>query len=120
MCIDFVDDIKFSIDYASFEDVCKHFDLDESMREVLFKRLKQVDGIAIYKNKTLVNLNKFYNAIMVFKDLPNASVKPLNWDISSIKNKVGASKPINETVKEETAKILVNLIKEDIDNNKIK
>lgn len=98
MCIDFVDDIKFSIDYASFEDVCKHFDLDESMREVLFKRLKQVDGIAIYKNKTLVNLNKFYNAIMVFKDL----------------------QPINETVKEETAKILVNLIKEYIDNNKIK
>lgn len=98
MCIDFVDDMKFSIDYASFEDVCKHFDLDESMREVLFKRLKQVDGIAIYKNKTLVNLNKFYNAIMVFKDL----------------------QPINETVKEETAKILVNLIKEDIDNNKIK
>lgn len=94
MCIDFVDDMKFSIDYADFEDICRHFNLDESMREVLLKRLKQVEGIAIYKNKTLVNLDKFYNAIIMFKDL----------------------QPINETVKEETAKILVNLIKKDVDN----
>jgi hypothetical protein len=41
-----------------------------------------------------VHLDKFYNAIIVFKDL----------------------QPINETVKEETAKILVNLIKKDVDN----
>lgn len=94
MCIDFVDDMKFSIDYADFEDICRHFNLDESMREVLLKRLKQVEGIAIYKNKKLVNLDKFYNAIIMFKDL----------------------QPINETVKEETAKILVNLIKKDVDN----
>lgn len=96
--MDFVNEMQFSIDYVSFEDVCRHFNLDESMKEALLKRLKQVDGIVKYKNKTLVNLDKFYRAIILFKDL----------------------QPINETVKEETAKILVNLIKEDIDNDKIK
>lgn len=94
MCMDFVKEMQFSIDYAYFEDICRHFNLNESMREVLLKRLKQVEGIAIYKNKTLVHLDKFYRAIILFKDL----------------------QPINETVKEETAKILVNLIKKDVDN----
>lgn len=92
--MDFVKEMQFSVDYTYFEDICRHFNLNESMREVLLKRLKQVEGIAIYKNKTLVHLDKFYNAIIVFKDL----------------------QPINETVKEETAKILVNLIKKDVDN----
>jgi hypothetical protein len=40
MCMDFVNEMQFSIDYADFEDICRHFNLNESTREVLLKRLK--------------------------------------------------------------------------------
>nr|DAZ69278.1 MAG TPA: Nse4 C-terminal [Caudoviricetes sp.] len=36
MCMDFVKEMQFSVDYAYFEDICRHFNLNESMREDVY------------------------------------------------------------------------------------